>query len=116
MVARQPVQAAEQRRAPMPPSSRVCRCRVDHRISVARGDCCRRWAVNAGPCSVAAGRDVRNNTLTCNFGLTPEQLRQVTKAAVEGTTEPLMGRIEDISKRLGVTEEAAKTLLRVVGE
>jgi hypothetical protein len=43
-------------------------------------------------------------------------LREVTKAAVEGATEPLIGRIEDIGKRLGITEDAAKTLLRIVGE
>jgi len=73
-------------------------------------------SVSANTCSVAAGRDASNNTLTCNFGLTPEQLREVTKAAVEGATEPLIGRIGDISKRLGITEEAAKTLLRIVGE
>jgi hypothetical protein len=54
--------------------------------------------------------------LTCNFGLTPEQFREVTRAAVEGATEPLIGRIEDIGKRLGITEEAAKKLLRIVGE
>src|SRR5262252_2507658 len=72
--------------------------------------------VNANACSVAGGRDASNNTLTCNFGLTPEQLREVTKAAIEGATEPLIGRIEVIGKRLGITEEAAKTLLRIVGE
>jgi len=73
-------------------------------------------SVSANTCSVSAGRDASNNTLTCNFGLTPEQLREVTKAAVEGATEPLIGGIGDISKRLGITEEAAKTLLRIVGE
>jgi len=73
-------------------------------------------SINASACSVAAGGSASNNTLTCNFGLTPEQLRQVTKAAVEGATLPLMDRIEGISKQLGVTEDAAKTLLRIVGE
>jgi len=73
-------------------------------------------SVSANTCSVSAGRDASNNTLTCNFGLTPEQLREVTKAAVEGATEPLIGGIGDISKRLGITEEAAKTLLCIVGE
>jgi tetratricopeptide (TPR) repeat protein len=69
------------------------------------------------PCGVTAGGGTAsNNTITCNFGLTPEQLREVTKAAIEGATEPLIGRIADISKRLGITEEAAKTLLRIVGE
>jgi tetratricopeptide (TPR) repeat protein len=73
-------------------------------------------SVTASACSIAARGNASNNTLTCNFGLTPEQLREVTKAAVEGATEPLIGRIEGISKRLGITEEAAKTLLRIVGE
>ena len=55
-------------------------------------------SVNASACSVAAGGNASNNTLTCNFGLTPEQLRQVTKAAVEGATSPLMDQIAKISK------------------
>jgi hypothetical protein len=71
---------------------------------------------NAAPCSVAAGGNASNNTVTCNFGLTPEQLKEATKAAVEGATEPLLDRIVDIGKRLGVTEEAAKTLLKIAGE
>ena len=50
------------------------------------------WAVAesvsaAAPCSLASGRDLSNNTVTCNFGLTDEQLKQVTKAAVAGATE-----------------------------
>jgi hypothetical protein len=56
------------------------------------------------------------NTVTCNFGLTPEQLKQVTEAAVKGTTGPLVDRIADISKTLGVTEDAANTLLKIVGK
>ncbi len=73
-------------------------------------------AVNASSCAIAAARNATNNTLTCNFGLTQEQLRQVTKAAVEGETDRIMNRIVDISKQLGITEDAAKTLLRIVGE
>src|SRR5262245_33328917 len=73
-------------------------------------------SVTASDCSIAAGGSVTNNTVTCNFGLTPEQLKELTKAAVAGATGPLLDRIEDISKRLGVTEEAAKALLRIVGE
>jgi tetratricopeptide (TPR) repeat protein len=65
---------------------------------------------------VAAGRDASNNTVTCNFGLTPEQLREVTEGAVAGATSTLTKEIVDISKRLGVTEDAAKTLLRIAGE
>jgi hypothetical protein len=68
------------------------------------------------PCGLTSGGSASNNIITCNFGLTPEQLRQVTEAAVQGATAPLIDRISDISKTLGVTEEAAKKLLRIVGE
>ena len=47
---------------------------------------------------------------------TPEQLKQVTEAAVKGATGPLLDRITEISKTLGVTEDAAKKLLKIVGE
>ena len=40
----------------------------------------------------------------------------MSKAAVEDATAPLIDRIASISKTLGVTEEAAKTLLRIIGE
>jgi hypothetical protein len=43
-------------------------------------------------------------------------LRQVTKAAVEGETDRMMNRVVEVSKQLGITENAAKTLLRIVGE
>jgi hypothetical protein len=36
------------------------------------------------------------------FGLTPEQLQQVTEAAVKGATGPLIDRVAEISKTLGV--------------
>jgi tetratricopeptide (TPR) repeat protein len=84
-------------------------------------------------CSFAAGRDVTNNTVTCNLGLTPEELKQATQAAtsggasVAGPCSFVAGRnisnntiicnfITVVSQKLGVTEEAAKTLLRIVGE
>jgi hypothetical protein len=38
-------------------------------------------AIRAEPCSVAAGRNAADNTLTCYFGLTPEQLGQLTDVA-----------------------------------
>jgi tetratricopeptide (TPR) repeat protein len=37
--------------------------------------------IDAAPCSVAAERDASNNTLTCYFGLTAEQLRQLADVA-----------------------------------
>jgi tetratricopeptide (TPR) repeat protein len=72
--------------------------------------------IDAAPCSIATGENASNNSITCNFGLTDEQLKQVTAAAVKGATEPLMDRIVDISRTLGVTAEATRTLLRIVGE
>ncbi len=49
-------------------------------------------------------------------GLSAEELRQATEAAVRGATGPLIDRITEISKTLGVTVDAAKTLLKIVGE
>ncbi len=72
-------------------------------------------AVGAAPCSVAAGRDANNNTLVCNFGLTPEQLKQATEAAVKGATEAQQEHLDKISETLGVTKSATKTLLKIVG-
>jgi len=46
-----------------------------------------------------------------NVGLTPEQVKELTAAPPTG---PLTSRIVDLSKRLGVTEDATKTLLRIV--
>ena len=43
----------------------------------------------------------------------PEQLKTTIEAAVDGR---LIDRIVEISKTLGVTEDAAKTLLKIVGE
>jgi tetratricopeptide (TPR) repeat protein len=72
--------------------------------------------VETGPCGIANTGNVSNSPVTCNFGLTEEQLKQVTKAAVMGATEPLAHQISEISKTLGVTEDAAKKLLKIVGE
>ena len=58
---------------------------------------------------ITAGRDV-------NFGLTPEQVKELTEAAARGATGPLTSAIVDLSKRLGITEDATRTLLRIVGE
>lgn len=80
------------------------------RAAVALGD------TMGAPCSLTSGGSASYNSVTCNFGLTPEQLRQVTKAAVEGATGPLIDRISDISKTLGVTQKAAESLLMIVGE
>ena len=72
--------------------------------------------VKAGACSIATGGNATKNTITCNFGLTPEQLREATKAAVAGATEPLLDRIDKIRSVLGVTRSAAEKLLKIAGE
>ena len=61
-----------------------------------------------------AAQNITNSPI--NFGLTPEQVRELTEAAARGATGPLTTMIVDLSKRLGVTEDATKTLLRIVGE
>jgi tetratricopeptide (TPR) repeat protein len=70
--------------------------------------------VAAEPGAMAAGRDITGNTI--NFGLTPEQVRELTEATARGATGPPTTAIVDLGKRLGVTEDATKTLLRIVGE
>jgi tetratricopeptide (TPR) repeat protein len=73
-------------------------------------------AIEAGSCSIATAGIVGNNTVTCNFGLTQEQLNQLTEAAVKGATQGLQDHIEKISNTLGVTQDAARTLLKIVGD
>src|SRR6476660_1000676 len=65
------------------------------------------------PVGVAA-QNITNSPIT--FGLTPEQVKELTEAAARGATAPLTAAIVDLSKKLGVTEDATKTLLRIVGE
>src|SRR3954470_1895075 len=66
------------------------------------------------PGGVAVGHDVINSPIT--FGLKPEEVQKLTEAAARGAAGPLTSTIVDLSKRLGVTEDATKTLLRIVGE
>ena len=67
-----------------------------------------------GSCNVTSGGiGSGGNTVTCNFGMPPEQLKAAVESAVNGH---LIDRIVQISKTLGVTEDAAKKLLKLVGE
>src|SRR4051812_40150139 len=61
-----------------------------------------------------AAQTITNSPIT--FGLTPEQVKELTEAAARGATGPLTSTIVDLSKQLGVTTDATKTLLRIVGE
>jgi tetratricopeptide (TPR) repeat protein len=70
-------------------------------------------AVTGGNQSPAliAGRDA-----IVTYGLTPEQVQELTKAAAAGAVGPLANQIVDLSKRLGVTENAALTLLHILDQ
>jgi hypothetical protein len=61
--------------------------------------------------ALIAGRDA-----IVTYGLTPEQVQELTKAAAAGAVGPLADKIVDLSNRLGVTQGAALTLLRILGE
>jgi hypothetical protein len=67
----------------------------------------------SAPGGVAAGRDI---TGPVTIGLTPEQVRELTKAAAAGAVGPLADRFVDLSNRLGVTQGAVLTMLRILGE
>ena len=54
--------------------------------------------------------------VTVTYGPTPEQVKELTKAAVAGAVGPLTDRITDLSQKLGLTQNAALTLLRVLGQ
>lgn len=61
--------------------------------------------------AVIAGRDA-----IVTYGLTPEQVQELTKAAAAGAVGPLADRIVDLSNRLGVTQGATLTMLRILGQ
>jgi hypothetical protein len=46
----------------------------------------------------------------------PEQVQELTKAAVAGAVGPLSDRILQLSSRLGATEGATLTMLRIIGQ
>lgn len=90
-------------------------------------------AGESGSCNqTSGGIGSGNNTQNCNFGLTPEQFKQLTDSVVKGATEAVgkgateaaveaakkaqQEQIDKISKTLGVTEDAVKSLLKIVGE
>jgi tetratricopeptide (TPR) repeat protein len=49
-------------------------------------------------------------------GLTPEQVQELTKEAAAGAVGPLADRIVQLSNQLGITQGAALTMLRIVGQ
>ncbi len=50
------------------------------------------------------------------YGLTPEQVQALTKAAAAGAVGPLTDKIVDLSGKLGVTQGAAVAMLRIIGQ
>jgi tetratricopeptide (TPR) repeat protein len=71
-------------------------------------------SVPSDSCDITSGGiGSGGNTVTCNFGMPPEQLKAAIESAVNGH---LIDRIVQISKTLGVTEDAAEKLLKIVGE
>src|SRR5215831_11670979 len=61
--------------------------------------------------ALIAGRDA-----IVTYGLTPEQVQELTKAAAAGAVGPLADKIVDLSKRLGVTDNAVVTLLHILDQ
>jgi len=61
--------------------------------------------------ALIAGRDA-----IVTYGLMPEEVQELTKAAAAGAVGPLADKIVDLSKRLGVTENAALTLLHILDQ
>jgi tetratricopeptide (TPR) repeat protein len=83
----------------------------EQQTAVALGD-----KVEAGSCAIANSGSASGNSVTCNFDMPPEKLKELIAAALKGGEDPILDRLVQISKTLGVTEDAAKTLLKIVGE
>jgi hypothetical protein len=71
--------------------------------------------LNPISCGISAGRDANHNVINCNFGLTSDQIKELTEAAVSGVTGPLLEKIEALSKKIGVSEAAVIDILRELG-
>jgi hypothetical protein len=71
--------------------------------------------VEAGSCAIANSGSANGLSLTCNFDMPPEKLKELIEAALKGGEDPILDRLVQVSKTLGVTENAAKTLLKIVG-
>ena len=55
-------------------------------------------------------------SITTLYGLSPERLEELIKSAVGDAIGPPKEDIDDLSKRLKVTESAATAMLRIIGE
>jgi tetratricopeptide (TPR) repeat protein len=72
--------------------------------------------VNGASCGISTGGNASNNAITCNYGLTPEQVQELTKAAVAGATGPLTDKVVELGNKLGLTQGAVVSMLRIIGE
>ncbi len=59
---------------------------------------------------------VAGGNVAVTYGVTSDQVQELTKAAVAGAAGPLGAQLVELSGKLGVTRQAALTLLRVLGE
>ncbi|MBV8588638.1 MAG: tetratricopeptide repeat protein, partial [Acetobacteraceae bacterium] len=56
------------------------------------------------------------NDVTITYGLSPDQMQQLTKAAAAGAVGPLADKIVELSQKLGVTRDATVTFLHILGQ
>lgn len=85
-------------------------CALAAQASDIRAD--ERPRVSAQDGNVAIGGEVTDATI--NIGMTPEQLRELTKAVGVGPVGSLADKIDDLSDRLHVTRGAALAMLRIL--
>ena len=57
--------------------------------------------VEAGSCAIANSGSASGNTVTCNFNMPPEKLKELIEAAVKGGEDPILDRLVLVSKTLG---------------
>jgi tetratricopeptide (TPR) repeat protein len=56
------------------------------------------------------------NDVTITYGLSPDQMQELTKAAAAGAVGPLADKIIELSRKLGVTQDATVTFLHILGQ
>ena len=56
------------------------------------------------------------NDVTITYGISPDQMQELTKAAAAGAVGPLADKIVKLSQKLGVTQDATVTFLHILGQ
>jgi hypothetical protein len=54
--------------------------------------------IEAGSCAIANSGSANGNTVTCNFDMPPEKLKELMAAALKGSEDPILDRLVQISK------------------